>query len=479
MLIQDVERRTGLDRATIRFYEKEEIMIPQREENGYRSYSEENVQLLLKVKLLRQLGVSLFKIKSLQQGSGDFSLILTEQIQILERRIREDTQAKFVCREMLYDGVQFSSLDSKRYLEMLISPVRQTDQSFREQINRESHPWRRYFARMLDYRIFAAILQFMVVVLIRIRPFNSNAILFLNFAAYFLTVPVLAALIHYLGTTPGKWAMGIRLENVNGGRLSGGEALYREGKIVWHGMGLFIPILTIWREYRSYRHEAEGVVQVWNEDTEIVYEEWTVKRKCIAAFIFIVSFSLSLVAGCDAIMPTYKEEGITIKEFAENYRDYEKLLFHESEYIMADNGKWLENENYIVDVALETKRPEFVYNLDESGKIASIIYENSFLSVYPRYILPEYCRVAICAAVGSRPGSTYKDIVALDELLENLWYSQLPQHGGESKGNFNIADVTVTWESYIENCKFITDGSLFAEDDSCLSYDLKFELQFG
>lgn len=65
MLIQDVERQTGLDRATIRFYEKEGIVIAKREENGYRSYSDENVQLLLKVKLLRQLGVSLIKIKSL------------------------------------------------------------------------------------------------------------------------------------------------------------------------------------------------------------------------------------------------------------------------------------------------------------------------------------------------------------------------------------------------------------------------------
>ena len=37
MKIQDVEVRTGLDRATIRFYEKEQILLPQRADNGYRN----------------------------------------------------------------------------------------------------------------------------------------------------------------------------------------------------------------------------------------------------------------------------------------------------------------------------------------------------------------------------------------------------------------------------------------------------------
>ena len=59
MRILDVESKTGLDRATIRFYEKEGFMNPARSENGYRNYRDEDVELLQKVKLLRQLGFSL------------------------------------------------------------------------------------------------------------------------------------------------------------------------------------------------------------------------------------------------------------------------------------------------------------------------------------------------------------------------------------------------------------------------------------
>ena len=52
--IQELERRTGLERASIRFYEKEGLLNPQRLENGYREYSVEDSELLKKIKLLRR-----------------------------------------------------------------------------------------------------------------------------------------------------------------------------------------------------------------------------------------------------------------------------------------------------------------------------------------------------------------------------------------------------------------------------------------
>ena len=40
MTIKDVEERTGLSRSNIRFYEKEKLIEPSRNEsNGYRDYS--------------------------------------------------------------------------------------------------------------------------------------------------------------------------------------------------------------------------------------------------------------------------------------------------------------------------------------------------------------------------------------------------------------------------------------------------------
>lgn len=479
MLIQDVERKTGLDRATIRYYEKENLVVPVREENGYRSYQERDVELLLKIKLLRQLGVSVFKVKSLQQGSGDFSAILTEQIELLENRIKDDSRAKLVCQKMQSDGAQFGNLDSEYYLKMLSSESKSQGGLFSEPVDRECHPWRRFFGRSLDYSLLGAVLNFTIIVILRIRPFDSDALDIVTFLSRFAAIPILATMLHFLGTTPGKWVMGIRIESIHGGKLSGGEALYREGKVIWHGLGFFLPFVQIWRYYRSYRQEMDGITHPWNEDTEVVYENWSVTRKCIAAVLFAISLALSVFAGCDSVMPTYRGEAITIEEYAENFRDYEKMLYHECEYIMTDEGKWQNNENYIIDVTLEEIRPEFVYKTNEYGEITSISYRNSFKSEHPRYILPEYCRVAICAAIGSRPSSKYNDIAKIDKILETMWYNKLPQQGGASQGSFQVADTTISWVAVIENCKFISHGSLFAVDNSVLTYDLNFDIHFG
>ena len=64
MKIQELERMTGLERPSIRFYEKEGLLVPNRLENGYRDYSEADAELLKKIKLLRRLGMSIEKIRA-------------------------------------------------------------------------------------------------------------------------------------------------------------------------------------------------------------------------------------------------------------------------------------------------------------------------------------------------------------------------------------------------------------------------------
>ena len=45
MKIKNVEERTGLSRSNVRFYEKEKLIEPSRNEsNGYRDYSENDVE---------------------------------------------------------------------------------------------------------------------------------------------------------------------------------------------------------------------------------------------------------------------------------------------------------------------------------------------------------------------------------------------------------------------------------------------------
>lgn len=58
-----------MSRANIRYYETEGFLSPERRENGYRDYSEEDLETLKRIKLLRLLGVSLADIKAAKDGS--------------------------------------------------------------------------------------------------------------------------------------------------------------------------------------------------------------------------------------------------------------------------------------------------------------------------------------------------------------------------------------------------------------------------
>ncbi len=55
MKIKFVEELVGITRKNIRFYEEQGLLSPQRADNGYREYEEEDVHRLMQIKLLRKL----------------------------------------------------------------------------------------------------------------------------------------------------------------------------------------------------------------------------------------------------------------------------------------------------------------------------------------------------------------------------------------------------------------------------------------
>ena len=79
MTIGELEAALGMPRANIRFYEQEGFIHPRRGANNYRDYTEEDADTLRKVKLLRQLGLSLEEIRQAQRGERPLAALLGEQ----------------------------------------------------------------------------------------------------------------------------------------------------------------------------------------------------------------------------------------------------------------------------------------------------------------------------------------------------------------------------------------------------------------
>lgn len=121
MTIKEVEERTGLSRSNIRFYEKEKLIQPIRNErNGYREYTEENVESIKKIAYLRTLGISIEDIHRTILREVSLYEIIGGQIEKLEEQMSDLDRAKAVCRKILRDGsVTYDNLDVEAFVPEL------------------------------------------------------------------------------------------------------------------------------------------------------------------------------------------------------------------------------------------------------------------------------------------------------------------------------------------------------------------------
>lgn len=117
MNIQEIEQRTGIPKQNIRFYEKEGLISPDRNiENGYREFSEEDVERLKLIKMFRKLDFPLGKILGLLDGQLDLAETVEEQIKKLEDKNKELEICIGYCRE-LKDEVTIKTINTDYYLQ--------------------------------------------------------------------------------------------------------------------------------------------------------------------------------------------------------------------------------------------------------------------------------------------------------------------------------------------------------------------------
>ena len=111
MTIREIQTRTGLDRATVYYYEREGLISPARQANGYRDYSDADLTALRRIRLLRQLGLSLEQLRAVQAGAEALPDVLAGRLAELERRQADNARALAVCRAIRETGVAFDQLD--------------------------------------------------------------------------------------------------------------------------------------------------------------------------------------------------------------------------------------------------------------------------------------------------------------------------------------------------------------------------------
>ena len=376
MNIAEAERRTGLSRANIRFYEKEGLLTPTRGENGYRDYTEDDVQTLRKIMLLRRLRLSVPDIRAIESGEKALPEAAAGQLDVLQGDIRESEQAYAMCRAICEDRAEWNGLDVDRY-QSIVLPA--DDPREKDRIPPAGCPWRRFFARNVDAGLYGLLWSMLSQWVFRINPENfiqitaslawSAACAYVGWLLTFVFEPVL---LHYWGTTPGKWIFGLSVRDEDGEKLSIRTAYARLWGVFGYGNCYALPFFDWYYNYKCYRACKEEELP-WDLENgcSIVVREREVRWYRVALYLLVLVLRAAAGYGIDlhAKLPPNRGE-LTLEQFVENCNDYLKYNENLPPYVTdgtwdADmpTGGWTVVLAAFADVSVET---------DEDGYVQSV-----------------------------------------------------------------------------------------------------------
>jgi len=120
MKINKVEQLVGITKKNIRFYEEKGLINPARnEENMYREYSDEDVDMLRRIKLLRQLSIPIDEIYKLQKGYLTLEDCMRRHRIYMEREEENLRQKKSICQQIEESKDQLLQLDTEKYFQLM------------------------------------------------------------------------------------------------------------------------------------------------------------------------------------------------------------------------------------------------------------------------------------------------------------------------------------------------------------------------
>ena len=120
MKINEVEQKVGITKKNIRFYEQEGLLKPDRNaQNGYREYSEEDLLLLQKIKLLRKLSIPIEEIRKIKTGVLTMEDALRRHHIFLEREEKNIEEMLLFCQMLMERKEHFVSMNASEYLEKM------------------------------------------------------------------------------------------------------------------------------------------------------------------------------------------------------------------------------------------------------------------------------------------------------------------------------------------------------------------------
>lgn len=206
-----------------------------------------------------------------------------------------------------------------------------------------SYPWRRLFARHIDFSIYGIIWSCVQYFIFRWYYPHDNLFIKLlnNYIILTLMIFIEPLFLCKWGTTPGKAIFGLVLHKDNGSKLTYNEAFNRAFYVFRRGYGYGIPIYNLVRMYKCRKDSLNGVIMDWDDECNTDYQIKDTKGIRIVLYIMaevllsIITFAIVL----QALMPLHRGD-ISPSQYAENINDILKRENMYQGFYMDENGHW-------------------------------------------------------------------------------------------------------------------------------------------
>jgi hypothetical protein len=273
------------------------------------------------------------------------------------------------------------------------------------------------------------------------------------------------------GTTPGKWILGLRVEDHDGRYLYYTEGLSRTWTVILRGFGLNIPFYSIYRQWKSYSACKEGETLDWEHDSVLILADQKHRRTVtyivinVAIFIGLI-FVLNLGA-----MPKHKGD-ITVAEFSENYNKLADYFDVEGSHELDASGNWVmrESESNVLYIGGEYGYPKFEFE-EQNGVMTAMRFGLQLKNA--EYWVPSYQNervLSMIAFVGAQKG--YNPFTSLlNDAIKSMARSPFGSFSHESDGITVWCDISYT--GYHEATDF---GSLWPMENVESAYKFEFTM---
>ncbi len=203
------------------------------------------------------------------------------------RPLRPSQNAQSTGKRRLFDrGAEHELMPEEKPapkppVQVDLSPTRPNEQ---QNTSVKVHPWMRHFARLLDVFLFSALIGAFGLI-----PEDANDMLLavIVLAAW---IPIEALLISTWGTTPGKWMFNTVVRDSEGQKLDFSKAFNRSGNVYVRGIGLGIPIITLFTEVAAYNKLTKEGATSWDQEKgyKVIHNKISALKLIVSILVIVV-----------------------------------------------------------------------------------------------------------------------------------------------------------------------------------------------